>query len=137
MVEQNPNLDHPVVYFDGYCNLCNGAIQWIIGRDQHQLFYFAPLTGQYASQTLPHPLLTNVDSIVLQHRGQVFIKSTAALEIARLLPYPYRLLSAFRIIPPLLRDALYDLVARYRYRIWGKQTTCMKPSTDIKSRFLD
>lgn len=126
----------PIIFFDGYCNLCNGAIQWIIQKDSQQLFYFAPISSNYANAHLADKYLTSVDSIVLLDKGQVYIKSTAAVHIAGKLPCPYRLFGLLRFIPRFLRDFVYDLIAKYRYSIWGKRQQCMVPSPELKARFL-
>lgn len=135
MTEQAFNKNQRVIFFDGYCNLCNGAVQWIIEKDKQELFEFAPINSQFAIDHLPQQLLTNVDSIVLLDGSNIFVKSSAALRIAKLLPLPYQWLSAFRIIPPVLRDWIYDLIAKYRYRIWGQRSSCMIPDPSLKSRF--
>lgn len=126
----------PVIFFDGYCNLCNGAIQWIIQKDSQEHFYFAPINSNYANDYLSDKSLTSVDSIVLFDKGQVYIKSTAAVHIARKLPYPFRLLGLLRFIPRFVRDFVYDLIAKYRYSIWGKRQQCMVPTPELKARFL-
>jgi predicted DCC family thiol-disulfide oxidoreductase YuxK len=136
MTEQNFPNDHPVIFFDGYCNLCNGAIQWIIEKDKQALFHFAPIDSKFATNHLPHQLLTNVDSIVLLHGNDIYVKSSAALQIAKMLPKPYTWLSAFRIFPPAIRDWFYDLIAKYRYRIWGSRASCMVPSPELQARFM-
>ena len=137
MVTETSDISNPVIMFDGYCNLCNGAVQWIIKRDTKEQFYFAPINSHYATNTLSSSFLTSIDSIVLIMDNQTYIKSTAALEIARQLPFPYPLLAVFYLIPRVLRDSVYDFVARNRYRIWGKQEACMVPSPALKARFLD
>jgi predicted DCC family thiol-disulfide oxidoreductase YuxK len=135
MTEQAFNKNQRVIFFDGYCNLCNGAVQWIIAKDRQELFEFAPINSQFAIDNLPQQLLTNVDSIVLLDGSDIYVKSSAALQIAKLLPLPIHLLSVFRVIPPTLRDGIYDLIAKYRYRIWGQRDSCMIPTPELKSRF--
>ena len=137
MANEAGDTANPVIFFDGYCNLCNGAVQWIIKRDTKEQFYFTPISSQYAGRVLSPYFLTSVDSIVLIADGQTYIKSTAALEIASRLPYPYPLLKIFSVIPAVLRDMVYDFIARNRYRIWGKRDACMIPTPDLKARFLE
>ena len=137
MANEAGDTANPVIFFDGYCNLCNGAVQWIIKRDTKEQFYFTPISSQYAGHVLSPYFLTSVDSIVLVADGQTYIKSTAALEIAGRLPYPYPLLKIFSVIPAVLRDLVYDFIARNRYRIWGKRDACMIPTPDLKARFLE
>lgn len=134
---KDQNSHKPVILFDGYCNLCNGAVQWIIKRDTKAYFHFAPISSDFARQHLSTDFLTTVDSIVLVNGAQILIKSEAALAIARQLPFPFWLLGGFRLIPRFVRDAVYDLIARNRYRIWGKRDNCMVPNPELKARFRD
>jgi predicted DCC family thiol-disulfide oxidoreductase YuxK len=122
-----PKSDQPVVMFDGVCNLCNGAVRFIIARDPSARFRFAPLqpVGDRAA-----------DSIVLSEAGKRYTKSTAALRIARRLRFPWPLLYAFMAVPRPLRDLLYEWVARHRYRWFGKRATCMSPTPEVRNRFL-
>jgi predicted DCC family thiol-disulfide oxidoreductase YuxK len=132
--------DKKIILFDGVCNLCNGAVQWIIRRDGRDIFRFASLQSEFGQElTRSRQIDTDrVDSIILIDPGVAYyIKSDAALEIARDL-------KGYRIFPALLgwipkgaRDAVYDLVARNRYRIFGKRQQCMVPTADLKDKFLD
>ncbi len=135
----NAEDQYPVVYFDGVCNLCNQAVQVIIKNDKHKKFRFASLQSEAGEKLLskfqtdktPPP-----DSVILSYRGQVFIKSDAALRIARLLGGGWNLLYATIIIPRFIRNAVYDWIARNRYRWFGKKDSCMIPTPELKSRFL-
>jgi predicted DCC family thiol-disulfide oxidoreductase YuxK len=129
----------PVLYFDGVCNLCNSAVQFVIRHDKRKLFRFASLqsaAGQLASATLPHPLKT-ADSILLYEQGAWYGHSTAALRTLRLLGGGWQLLYIFIIVPPFIRDAVYRLIARNRYKWFGKREQCMVATADLKVRFLD
>ncbi len=128
-----------LVLFDGVCNLCNGVVQFVIARDPSNRFQFGALQSASAQRVLdlhdmPDPL---PGSIVLVEDGHVFTRSTAALRIARHLAFPWPLASAFFIVPRSLRDWIYDLVARSRYRWFGKREHCMIPSPGVRSRFID
>ncbi len=132
------NKQEKVILFDGVCNLCNGAVQFIIKRDKQKNFLFASLQSNYAAKVLKGKNIgTGLDTIVLLSNEQVFIKSRAVLEISRALPGVWPLLYVFRIMPTFLRDAVYEWIARNRYRFFGKKDTCMIPSPELKSRFLD
>lgn len=126
---------HPIVLFDGVCNLCNGAVQFIIARDKHQGFRFASLQSTFGQQYQEQ--VGEVDSILLVEEGQVYQKSTAALRIARKLNGLWPMLFVFIIIPPFLRDFIYDIIARNRYRWFGKKESCWLPTPDLKTRFID
>ena len=126
---------HPIVLFDGVCNLCNGAVQFIIARDKRQGFRFASLQSAFGQQYQEQ--VGEVDSILLVEEGRVYQKSTAALRIARRLKGLWPMLYIFIIIPPFLRDFIYDIIARNRYRWFGKKESCWLPTPDLKARFID
>lgn len=130
--------EHPVILFDGVCNLCNSAVQFVIERDKKKLFRFASLQSEYGqSQLKKHCLLDkNIDSIVLVDEGKTYIKSTAALRIAKKMGGLYPLAYAFIIVPAFIRNWVYDFVARNRYRWFGKQDACWIPTPELKSLFL-
>ena len=128
-----------MILFDGVCNLCNGFVQFVITRDPAGRFQFGALQLAASRQVLelhdtPDPL---PDTIVLVEGGRVFTRSTAALRIARHLVFPWPLASVFFAVPRPLRDWIYDLVARHRYRWFGKREHCMMPTPAMRSRFID
>ena len=132
----------PIILFDGVCNLCNSAVQWVIERDHDRRFYFASLQSDAALRELERVLGRDEidalpDSIVLLDSDGVHTRSTAALRIARGLGSPYTLLRLAAVLPRPIRDAIYDLIARNRYRWFGRQDTCRTPTPGIASRFLD
>ena len=132
----------PVILFDGVCNLCNTAVQWVIGRDKDRRFDFASLQSEAARRELERILDENEidalpDSIVLIDSDGVHTRSVAALRIGRALGRPWGLFSLGVFVPRPIRDAIYDLVARNRYRWFGRRDTCMMPTPDIAARFLD
>ena len=129
-----------IILFDVVCNLCNGAVQWIIRRDKSDVFRFASLQSEVGRElTRSRQIDTDrVDSIILIDPGVAYyIKSDAALEIARDLKGYSLLPVLFGWIPKGVRDGIYDLVARNRYRLFGKKQECMVPTADLKSRFLE
>jgi len=138
-VTASPQSAAPLVLFDGECNLCNGAVQFVLRRDPKARFRFASLqsaagravleaTGR--RETLP-------DSIVLVHDGSVLAKSTAALAIARGLRWPWPLLTVFWLVPYPIRDFVYDWIARHRHRWFGTRQECWVPTPALRERFLD
>jgi predicted DCC family thiol-disulfide oxidoreductase YuxK len=130
--------ENPVILFDGVCNLCNGAVQFIIRRDKRNIFRFASLQSEAAKKLLSSVEMPpdRLDSIILIRNHQVYRESDAAVEIAREFSGGWKLLSWFRILPKFLRDAMYRLIARNRYRLFGKRDVCMIPSPELKSKFL-
>jgi predicted DCC family thiol-disulfide oxidoreductase YuxK len=131
-------IDHPIVLFDGVCNLCNGAVQFIVKRDPRGILQFASLQSLYARQKL-EALGRDPDalySIVVLRDGRALEKSDAVLEIAKHLTGPWKYLTIFQIIPRFIRDWFYSLVANNRYRWFGKKDQCMIPTASLKARFV-
>lgn len=130
--------DHPVLLFDGVCNLCAGSVRFVVERDPEGRFRFAPLQSAAARDLLgDHDVdPTDLDSVVLLADGVAYEKSDAALRVARHLEGPASLLWHARHVPRVLRDAVYDLVAAIRYDVFGRKDRCMVPTPDIEERFL-
>jgi predicted DCC family thiol-disulfide oxidoreductase YuxK len=128
-----------LILFDGVCNLCNGGVQFIIKKDSKAIFKFASLqssTGQHLLQKFNLPL-TDFNSFVYIKNGNYMLKSTAILHILKDLGNGWQLLYGFIIIPRFIRDGIYFLIEKNRYKLFGKRETCMVPTPEIKSRFLD
>jgi predicted DCC family thiol-disulfide oxidoreductase YuxK len=124
-----------VVLFDGVCNLCNGAVRFILARDPAGRFRFASLQSEAARRLLRDD--GRAETIVLLEAGKTYTKSTAALRIARGLRFPWPLLYALVAVPRPLRDLVYDWVARHRYRWFGKRETCLLPTPEVRGRFVE
>lgn len=128
----------PILLFDGVCNLCNGLVKWVIQRDKTGKIRFASLQSARGRE-LQQSFNINpdqLDSLVLIHQGKAHTKSDAALLLARELGGIYPALGVFRIVPRFIRDLVYDVVARNRYRWFGQSEACMLPRPEWKSRFL-
>ena len=130
---------HPIVLFDGVCNLCSGAVQFIIRRDPAGRFRFASLQSPLGEELLARFGIDRgvTDSVILVEGDRWYKESDAALRIARGLGGPWKALGIFRLIPRPLRDAAYRLIARNRYRWFGKRETCWLPTPELRGRFLD
>lgn len=128
-----------IIFFDGLCNLCNSSIQFIIKRDKKGKFSFASLQSKYAKENLPYELIDagNLQSIVYKKGEDIQVKSAAALTISKELSGLWPMLYIFIIIPMSVRDFVYDVIAKNRYKWFGKKDQCMIPSKELKSRFLD
>ena len=127
-----------VVFFDGVCNLCNGAVDFIIQRDPGSYFSFASLQAEVAAKVLPpEDVAGEPSSIVLSEGGALYRRSTAALRIARKLSGPWPLLYAFIIVPAPVRDLVYRFIATYRYKWFGRSENCRIPTPELEARFLD
>ncbi len=126
-----------IVLFDGVCNFCNGAVNFIIRHDADKKFKFTPLQSE-AGQELraKFNIGEDVDSIILIEDDNAYMHSTAGLRVARGLGGIWSLGYAFIIVPPFIRDWAYKLFAKYRYRLFGRQDACMLPTPDLKERFL-
>ena len=133
-----PASDQAIILFDGVCNLCNGAVNFVIDHDPDAYFRFGALQSDAAQPILAKHGLEEkaLDSIVLIEGGRVFRKSTAALRIARHLTGAWPLLYALLVIPRPLRDVVYDWIATNRYDWFGKRDQCRIPTPDLQARFL-
>ncbi|WP_322923139.1 thiol-disulfide oxidoreductase DCC family protein [Paenibacillus campi] len=138
-IEQLIHGDHPIVLVDGVCHFCQGATKFIIKRDPQGIFHFASLQSEVGQKLLQKGGMRNdvMDTFVLIEKGTFYTRSTAALHIARKLRFAWPLLYAFIIVPRLLRDGVYNMIARNRYSWFGKSDQCMLPTPEIRERFLE
>lgn len=130
--------EHTVVLIDGVCHLCQGLTKFIIKRDPEGVFRFASLQSDIGQEFLRQGGLPEdlVETVIVVEKGIYYIRSAAALRIAKRLPFPWPLFYGFIIVPRALRDSLYKWVAKNRYRWFGKDEECMIPTPDIRRRFL-
>jgi predicted DCC family thiol-disulfide oxidoreductase YuxK len=130
--------DGPVLLFDGVCNLCSGSVRFVVDHDPEGRFRFAPLQSEVAREMLDEVGFDDYDfgTVVLVDGDDYYTKSEAALRVARGLDSPWSLLGALRVVPRPVRDFVYDLVARYRYDVFGKRDQCMVPTPELSERFL-
>ena len=134
----NKQQQHKIILFDGVCNLCNSFVNFVIRNDKKDQFRFAALQSDIGKTYISKFNIdaTKTDSILLIDRDKIYIKSTAALYISKSLSGGYPLLFGFMIIPNLIRNWVYDIVARNRYKWFGKKETCMIPTPELKDKFL-
>ncbi len=127
-----------VILFDGICNFCNGAVNFVIARDSAGYFKFAPLQSELGEKLRAKYDLNDAktDSVILIEDDMVYVHSSAAARIARRLDGGWRLLYAFVIVPKPIRDFAYKLFAKNRYRLFGRRDECMLPTPDVRARFL-
>lgn len=130
-----------IILFDGVCNLCNNSINFIIKRDKKDIFRFASLQSEIGQQLALErgiDVEEAMDSMILIEPGVAYYqRSTAALEIARDLGGGFSLISNFSFVPEPFRDGIYNIIARNRYRWFGKQDSCMIPTPELKAKFLE
>ncbi len=131
--------NHPIILFDGICNLCNGSVQYVIRHDPAALFRFASLQSESGRQLLKNLGLpqNNFNSFVLIQNGRAFTQSTAALNVAKQLKGFSKLIYGFIIVPPFIRNRVYKIIAKNRYKWFGERDHCMIPTPELKSRFLN
>jgi predicted DCC family thiol-disulfide oxidoreductase YuxK len=137
---QNLPKNKKIILFDGVCNLCNTAVQFVIKHDKKDLFRFVALQSDLAQSIIKHIGIDtqNIDSIILYEPGVAYyVKSEAALEIAKYLSGGLALLTVFKVLPSALSNSIYDYVAKNRYKWFGKKEHCMIPTPELKSKFLE
>ena len=127
-----------IILFDGVCNLCNSSVQFIIKRDPESRFRFAALQSPFVQEQLRKFNLpvNQLYSVMLIENGRVFQKSTAALKIALSLGGGWPLLYGFILVPPFMRNWIYDWIAANRFKWFGKRAECMIPTPELKARFI-
>lgn len=132
-------LQHPVILFDGVCNLCCGSVQFIIKHDKKKTFRFASLQSNFAEQVLQNKTSKpgNLDSIILLRDGKFHYQSTAALMIAKQLNGSFPLFYCLMIIPKFIRDGIYSFIANHRYQWFGKRSECWLPTKELNELFYE
>ncbi|ULC60935.1 thiol-disulfide oxidoreductase DCC family protein [Flaviramulus sp. BrNp1-15] len=129
-----------LILFDGVCNLCNSSVQYVIKHDKKNRFMFAALQSEVGKSIIEKFNIDTqkTDSILLYSPEKgIDYKSTAALKIAYHLGFPISLMSVFFIVPAFIRNWVYDVIAKNRYKWFGKKSACMIPTPELKSKFLE
>ncbi len=128
-----------IILFDGVCNLCNAAVQFIIKRDRKNQFLFASLQSETGSLLLKQFNLdkNEMNSIILIENERTYQRSTAALRVAKRLNGPWFLLYGFMIVPKFIRDGIYNIISKNRYSWFGRKDECMIPTAELKAKFLN
>jgi predicted DCC family thiol-disulfide oxidoreductase YuxK len=131
--------DHPVVLFEGVCNFCNGAVQFIIRHDPKAHFRFAAYQSSAGRElALRHGIDPNVlETFALVVRDHALLRSDAAIATGIHLGGLWQAAALLKLIPKVMRDAVYGVIAKNRYRWFGQRESCMVPSADVRRRFLD
>ena len=128
-----------IILFDGVCNLCNGAINFVIDKDKNNNFHFASLQSEFGQALLAHfgRDTADFDSMIVYENGKIRTKSTAALRIAAGLSGGWKFFSVFKIVPTFIRNAVYNLIARNRYKWFGQKNECRIPTPELKAKFVE
>lgn len=129
-----------LILFDGVCNLCNSSVLYVIKRDKKDKFLFAPLQSDTGKEIISNFNIDTqkIDSILLYNpeKHTITYKSSAALHIAKRLGFPLNLMALFMIVPPFIRNWVYDYIAEHRYQWFGKKEVCMIPTPELQSKFM-
>lgn len=139
MSSKGENLgEKNILLFDGVCNLCNAMVRFTIKRDTAHKFNFAALQSEPAKKLIRKYGIEghDIDSVVLICGDKHYIKSSAALYVMKELGGIWKLMFVFIYLPRPIRDFVYDLIAKTRYKVFGRRDTCMVPGIDIIDRFL-
>jgi len=135
------SLPSHLIVYDGVCGICNAGIQFVIKNNHNKIIKFAQVTSSTTQQLLSKLNITTEDALnrfIYIEDKQIYRASTAALKIAAHLQFPFPLLGQLGfLIPTIIRDFLYDIIAKNRYQWFGKYDTCMRPSSQIMDRFID
>ena len=139
----------PTVFFDGHCNLCSHSVLFVLRNDKHDQLFFASLQSDFAKQSLGNALPgyttrdhpsgkdLQVTTLIFMEDGVLYERSDAVIRISGYLRSPWRYLRYAKYVPVGLRDAVYNIIARYRFTIFGRHDRCFVPNADLSSRFLD
>jgi predicted DCC family thiol-disulfide oxidoreductase YuxK len=129
-----------IILFDGVCNLCDSAVQFIIKYDKKDIFRFVALQSHLGQEIIKHTGIDtkNIDSIILYQPGTAYYyKSEAVLEIAKILGGIFYLGTIFSIFPTSFNNSIYDYIAKNRYKWYGKKESCMIPTKELQAKFLE
>lgn len=118
--------DRPILVFDGTCNLCAGAVRFVLAHEADATLRFAPM-----------PFPADAKTFVLIADGRTYVRSDAVVRLARYLRGRWKLLGLLRLVPRPLRDFAYDVVARNRYRWFGRRDACLAPTPELRARFIE
>ena len=126
-----------ILLFDGICNYCNRWVNFIIRHDKKKKFRFAAMQSEAGKKLLKqYHIAEETESAILIYNQKVYLKSSTGLHVLYHLGKIYSLAFVFIIVPAYIRDFYYDIIARNRYKCWGKKDTCIIPPDNVKERFL-
>ena len=128
-----------IIFYDGVCNMCNSFVNTIISLDKKNQLFFSPLNGKIAKKLLNEhsEKIKNIDSVIFYSHSKISVKSKAVIDIINSLGSLYKIISILNIVPSLLLDYIYDLVAKNRYSWFGKKSNCPMPDKKIASQFIE
>lgn len=134
----NKARNNILIFFDGYCNLCNFSVWLILKLEKKAIFRFSPLTSDFSKAFFGnnYESLTSLNSIILIKNNDIYLKSDAVLKITEQFKFPFNYLRYLKYIPKTVRDYIYDLLAKYRFALFCRKKTCKNPTENLKHRFL-
>lgn len=138
-MNRNEVLNSKIVLFDGVCNLCSWSVSFVVKRDKNRVYKFAWAQSDTGRELLKQCDLPEnfLDTVIYIENGTPYYKSEAALKIAKGLSMPWPIIARLGMtLPQIIRDSIYDWIAKNRYRWFGKTDVCMVPTKDLQSRFL-
>ena len=130
------DLKDKIIFFDGVCNLCNGFINFVFTRNNDETIKVASLQGDTAKETLSEDEVKKLSSVIYFREGRKYYRSRAVIFVLNDIGFPYSLALIFLAIPDVIRDLIYDFIAKNRYRLFGKKDLCRLPTSEERNRFL-
>lgn len=137
MLLQQALVNNRIVFYDGDCVLCSKTVIFLLKADKKKRLKFAPLSGSTSKSLSIADADLKESTVVFYNNGKKIYRSTAVLKIAQQLSMPWPLFSFFLLIPSFIRDYIYNIVGRNRYRWFGKNTACFVKQPHYEDRFLD
>lgn len=139
MSDFKKNKNNYVILFDGVCNFCNSSVNFIIDNDKNNTFKFASLQSEYGRKLLEkfNLPIDSFSTLILTDGNSFYTRSTAALLISKHLKFPHNLYYVFIIVPPFIRNLFYNIVARNRYKWFGKKDACRIPTPEERNKFIE
>jgi predicted DCC family thiol-disulfide oxidoreductase YuxK len=130
---------HPVILFDGVCNLCNKTIQFVIRHDPNEVYRFASFQSNFGKEMLQYFKINDqkFETFILLENGKIYDRSSGALRVCKKLKGGWKMLCAFLIVPKFIRDSVYNIVARNRYKWFGKEESCWMPTPALQKLFYN
>lgn len=128
-------VNHPIIFYDGVCGLCDQSVQFILKHDTKRVFRYATLQSDFAHVVLGETI--SFDSFIMYENGKASYRSSAALKVFSKLGGAWKLLYVFMLVPPFVRNGVYDFIAKRRYKWFGKFDSCKIPTPEQKALFLD
>lgn len=127
-----------ILLFDGSCGLCNNSIKFVLKREKNSELFFTPLQSEFGKQLLKEFNLSgDLSTMVFIQDGKAYTKSSAALRLTKYLKSAWPLMSAFLAVPPFIRNAVYDLIAKNRIKWFGNADYCEMMTPELRKRFIE